>query len=112
MALNCYLARLSQHYFRLPLPDYGQDAYLFHWHTAISDWYAQDSSQLDYRQVAKDSGIDAVLEIGLGTYRICEAQLSLQVLVRLIDHHDNRCHEGRASPCQGMPGDCSSRKTA
>ncbi|MCD2453237.1 hypothetical protein GO003_022915 [Methylicorpusculum oleiharenae] len=83
-------ARLSQHYFRLPVPGYGHDAYLFHWHTAVSDWYAQDSSQLDYRQVANDSGIDAVLEIGLGTYRIFEGQVSLQVLVRLIDPHDNR----------------------
>jgi len=41
-------------------------------------------SSVDYRQLGQDH-VDAVLEVGIETYRIFDAQTSLQVLIKLID---------------------------
>lgn len=70
----------STEYYRLPIED--RNAYLGHWHTAVNQWYQQKSSSLDYRGVAP---ADAVLEVGIGTYKIFAGQTSLRVLIKLID---------------------------
>ncbi|MDO9422945.1 MAG: hypothetical protein Q7T40_01970 [Methylobacter sp.] len=75
---------LNRYYYRLPMADAARNAQLAHWHDAISEWYGQNATAVDYQRYA---GIDAVLELGLGNYRIFEGQTSLQVLMKLIDPH-------------------------
>jgi len=72
------------HYYRLPIPPRDRTGDLAEWHGAIRQWYNQDVSPIDYRSYGPER-IDAVLEVGLGTYRIFETQMPLQVLVKLID---------------------------
>lgn len=72
------------HYYRLPISPRERTANLAHWHGAIREWYKRDTSAVDYRSYQAER-IDAVLEIGLGTYRIFEAQAPLQLLVKLIN---------------------------
>ncbi len=74
----------SGHYYPLPLAPNERTANLAFWRGAIRDWYNQDTSPVDYR-LHGPGRIDAVLEVGIGTYRIFEAQAPLQVLVKLID---------------------------
>jgi hypothetical protein len=74
----------SGYYYRLPLAPRDRSANLANWHGAIRQWYNQDTSPVDYRAHGPER-IDAVLEVGIGTYRIFEAQAPLQVLVKLID---------------------------
>lgn len=75
-------ARLSHDYSCLPMADTDRNAALSHWHDATLTWYGQNTATADYRPYA---GIDAVLELGLGSYRIFAGQMSLQVLMKLID---------------------------
>lgn len=77
-------ALVSSQYLRLPMTDADRNAQLSHWHDAGLQWYGRNVSAADYQQV---DGIDAVLELGLGGYRIFEGQTSLQVLMKLIDAH-------------------------
>ena len=77
-------AVMSKHFRRLPIAGENRTANLGHWHGAVRDWYAQDQSTVDYRQPGIGP-VDAVLEIGVGSYRIFEGQTSLQVLLKLID---------------------------
>ncbi|MGX2039023.1 hypothetical protein ACWJKU_02655 [Methylocaldum sp. MU1018] len=72
------------HYYRLPMSLRDRTANLAHWHGAIRQWYNQDTSPIDYRSHGAER-VDAVLEVGIGTYRIFEAQAPLQVLVKLVD---------------------------
>jgi hypothetical protein len=74
----------AKHYYPLPLASGDRTANLALWHGAIRDWYGQDTSPVDYRLHGPER-IDAVLEVGVGTYRIFENQAPLQVLVKLID---------------------------
>jgi hypothetical protein len=77
-------AVVGGHYYPLPLSPRERTANLAHWHGAIREWYNRDTSAVDYRSYQPER-IDAVLEIGLGTYRIFEAQAPLQVLIKLIN---------------------------
>jgi hypothetical protein len=77
-------AILSKHYYRLPIAGGDRNANLGDWHKAIERWYKQSISSADYRQPGMEH-IDAVLEVGIGNYRIFDAQTSLQVLIKLID---------------------------
>ncbi|WP_432746330.1 hypothetical protein ABXJ76_09435 [Methylobacter sp. G7] len=81
---NNIKAILSRDYYRLPMADADRNAQLAHWHDAISEWYNQGTSTIDYRQLGQEH-VDAVLEVGIDTYRIFDAQTSLQVLIKLID---------------------------
>lgn len=77
-------AMLSRHYYHLPIASEDRNANLGNWRDAIEQWYNQNMSSIDYRQPGLEQ-VDAVLEVGIGTYRIFEAQTSLQVLIKLID---------------------------
>lgn len=78
---------LSRYYCSLPLDDADRNAHLSHWHDATLAWYGQNTATADYQSYA---GIDAVLELGLGSYRIFAGQTSLQVLMKLIDPHSGQ----------------------
>jgi len=88
-ALQLNAARIkatpSNQYYRLRMED--RDAYLGHWHAAVEQWYGQDSSPVDYRAMGP---VDAVLELGIGTYKIFAQQTALQVLIKLIDPNTGR----------------------
>jgi hypothetical protein len=56
------------------------------WHRAIGAWYEQNYSAMEYKQPDWHQ-FDAILEVGIGSYRILENQTSLQVLVKLVDPH-------------------------
>jgi len=77
-------AVLSKHYYRLPIASGDRNANLGNWHDAIGQWYNQSMSSVDYRQPGLEH-VDAVLEVGIESYRIFDAQTSLQVLIKLID---------------------------
>ncbi|MFA6162251.1 MAG: hypothetical protein WC685_02360 [Methylobacter sp.] len=77
-------AMLSKQYYRLPIASGDRNANLGNWHDAIEQWYDQNMSSVDYRQPELEQ-VDAILEVGIGTYRIFDAQTSLQVLLKLID---------------------------
>lgn len=77
-------AVISDHYYPLPIEEKDRDATPANWHNAIGQWYNQDISSVDYRRLAPEH-VDAVLEVGIGNYRIFDAQTSLQVLVKLVD---------------------------
>ncbi len=77
-------AVISEHYHPLPIADKDRNATPANWNDAIGQRYNQDTSSIDYRQLGPEY-IDAVLEVGIGNYRIFDAQTSLQVLVKLID---------------------------
>ncbi|HYE35158.1 hypothetical protein [Methylocaldum sp.] len=74
----------AEHYYRLPIAPRNRTANLAYWHGAIRQWYNADTSPVDYRSHGSER-VDAVLEVGIGTYKIFESQTPLQVLVKLID---------------------------
>jgi hypothetical protein len=77
-------ASLSDEYFYLPMDDADRNAQLSHWHDATLAWYEQNTATANYQSYA---GIDAVLQLGLDSYRIFAGQMSLQVLMKLVDPH-------------------------
>lgn len=77
-------AILSRHYYRLPIATGDRNANLDNWRSAVEQWYDQNISSVDYRQHDLEQ-VDAVLEVGIQTYSIFNAQTSLQVLLKLID---------------------------
>lgn len=77
-------AILSEHYYRLPIASGDRNANLGNWSEAIRQWYNQTLSSINYRQSGLEH-IDAVLEVGIESYRIFDAQTSLRVLIKLID---------------------------
>ena len=77
-------AALSDNYHRLPIASGNRDANLGNWRNAIEQWYNQSMASVDYRQPDLEH-VDAVLEVGIETYRIFDVQTSLQVLIKLID---------------------------
>lgn len=70
---------LSREYYQLPT---AGDASLQHWHQAIQSWYSQNFTPVDYASMGR---YDAVIEVGIGRYRIFEGQTSLQLMIKLID---------------------------
>jgi hypothetical protein len=79
-----FKAMLSKDYYRLPIATGDRNANPGNWHNAIGQWYNQSMSSVDYRQPGPEH-VDAVLEVGIDSYRIFDAQASLQVLIKLID---------------------------
>jgi len=77
-------AMLSKHYYHLPIASGDRNANLSNWRNAVEQWYEQNVSSVDYRQHGLEH-VDAVLEVGIQTYNIFNAQTSLQVLVKLVD---------------------------
>ncbi|EGW23274.1 hypothetical protein Mettu_2123 [Methylobacter tundripaludum SV96] len=77
-------AILSKHYYHLPMASGDRNANLDNWRSAIEQWYNLNISSVDYRRHGLEQ-VDAVLEVGIQTYRIFNAQTSLQVLIKLID---------------------------
>lgn len=69
---------------RLPLADDERGADIVRWHDAVERWYEQTETGSGSNQTTADSA-DAILEVGIGQYRIFSGQLSLQVLLKLID---------------------------
>lgn len=88
-------AILSKHYYHLPIASGDRNANLGNWRSAVEQWYDQNMSSVDYRQYDLEH-VDAVLEVGIQTYSIFNAQTSLQVLIKLIDP-DTRQVIGRIS---------------
>jgi len=82
LAENNIKAVLSHDYYHLPMADADRNAQLNHWRDALVEWYGQDVTSANYQHY---TGIDAVLELGFGNYRIFEGQTSVQVLMKLID---------------------------
>jgi hypothetical protein len=66
---------------RLPIAASERTAYIGHWQEAVDRWYEQNAAT----SIEGTKTADAVLEIGIGRYRIFEGQTSLQVLIKLID---------------------------
>lgn len=70
----------------LPIAASERNANVGHWRYAVARWYDQKAPAAIYRA----DTADAVLEVGIGQYRIFEGQTSLQVLVKLIDAHSGQ----------------------
>jgi len=77
---------LSPRTARLPIAAGERNANVGHWRDAVARWYAQNAPA----SVDRTDAADAVLEIGIGQYRIFEGQTSLQVLIKLIDSHSGQ----------------------
>ena len=72
---------LSPQIARLPIAADDRNANVGHWRDAVARWYAQNAPA----SIGRAEGADAVLEVGIGQYRIFEGQTSLQVLIKLVD---------------------------
>jgi hypothetical protein len=66
---------------RLPMAAGKRNANIGNWRNAIDRWYEQNTGV----SIGRTEAVDAVLEVGLGQYRIFEGQTSLQVLIKLVD---------------------------
>jgi hypothetical protein len=82
---NRVKAVMSEHYYPLPMAKEDRNANLGNWHDAIEQWYGQNKSAVDYRQSQPKNGVDAIVEVGIGRYRIFDAQTSLMVMIKVID---------------------------
>lgn len=69
---------------RLPLTQGERDADVVRWHDAVEQWYERDKCGGDAGRLAADS-VDAILEVGIGQYKIYAGQLSIQLFIKLID---------------------------
>lgn len=87
LAADGIASALNPGYMPLALTITERNAGLQHWHQAIRNWYAQQQTAVDY---GRSGQFDAILEVGVGGYRIFEAQTSLQVLLKLIDPASDR----------------------
>ena len=67
----------------LPLAMNERSADLVKWRGAVERWYGLNTAAADYRKWNIEP-VDAVLEIGIGQYKIFEGQTSLQLLIKLI----------------------------
>ncbi|WP_404356624.1 hypothetical protein [Methylotuvimicrobium sp. KM1] len=89
LTLNNIESQLSHHYYRLPKSSstrFSSDP--ADWRKSVAQWYERPQSSIDYRSMKDSAGFDAVLEIGIGHYRIFEGQTALQILMRLVDPID------------------------
>lgn len=73
---------LYRDYYPLPMTNAERDAHLHHWRNAIMQWYGQERTPVDY---GRQGQFDAVLELGIGRYRIFEGQTALEIMMKLID---------------------------
>lgn len=63
-----------------------RDAELSHWRDAIDTWYQAESAKLE----PQDVKADAVLQLGIRRYKVFAGQMSLQLLIKLIDSSSGR----------------------
>lgn len=82
LAQSPFKSAVSDHYCHLALGKSGSSS-LTAWHSAIKDWYEAEISSVDYQSLTPGS-VDAVVEIGIGNYRMLDTQGSLQVFMKLI----------------------------
>lgn len=80
LAVENRKSELSRDYYHLPWAE--GSASLPRWHEAIQAWYGLDWTPVNY---VERGDYDAILEVGIGAYRIFEGQTSLQLMVKLID---------------------------
>ncbi|WP_150047223.1 hypothetical protein [Methylomonas rhizoryzae] len=71
----------------LPIVKSERNAQLQHWRRAVENWYAQADTDSRYSEL---HGYDAVVEIGVNRYRIFAGQVSLQVMLKLINPKTGR----------------------
>lgn len=57
-----------------------------HWLEAVRQWYGGGPPTA----VSRPDSADAVLEIGIGSYRLVHGRLTLQVLLKLVDAHNGQ----------------------
>lgn len=88
LTFNNIKSQLSHHYYRLPSSTARLGSNPADWRKSVAQWYEQTQSSIDYRSMKDAAGFDAVLEIGIGHYRIFEGQTALQILMRLVDPVD------------------------
>lgn len=82
LAAESYRGAISPEFYRLPLPDNRGGSGLQAWWDATRAWYALERTVTDYHLAGR---FDAVLELGISGYRVFEDQVSLQLLLKLID---------------------------
>jgi hypothetical protein len=68
----------------LPINREQRQTQLGHWHNAVTQWYDEPVSSFNYAAMTS-TPVDAVVEVGLGEYRIFEGQVHLTVLMKVID---------------------------
>jgi hypothetical protein len=71
-------------YAELPITDRSVDEWLENWMSAVRRWYNAEKSPLDCEQLG-GSGVDAILEVGVGNYEYFNNELIMSVFVRIID---------------------------
>lgn len=71
---------------RLPMKAVERDANLTRWRGSIERWYETDMP----RHAVYPEYVDAVIELGIGQYRIFAGQISLQVLIKVVDPESGR----------------------
>ena len=74
----------DRHILRLPLAMNERSVDLVRWCAAVEQWYGLNTASVNYQRLDTEP-VDAVLEIGIGKYKIFEGQTSLQILIKLID---------------------------
>lgn len=71
---------------RLPMKAVERDANLTRWRDSVEHWY---ETEIDGRSVYPEN-VDAVVELGIGQYRIFAGQITLQILIKLVDPESGR----------------------
>ncbi len=71
-------------YRHLPLNSDQRKAHLSHWRDAVEQWYAEETSPVKYAALISEP-VDAVIELAISDFRIFEGQVSVQVLMKMID---------------------------
>ncbi|PKM35008.1 MAG: hypothetical protein CVV06_18580 [Gammaproteobacteria bacterium HGW-Gammaproteobacteria-10] len=108
LTFNNIKSQLSSHYYRLPSATtrLGNDP--ADWRKSVAQWYEQTQSSIDYRSLKDSAGFDAVLEIGIGHYRIFEGQTALQILIRLVDPADGTVYARTSAETYTVSGSSQS----
>ncbi len=85
LTFNNIKPQLSSHYYRLASSTTLPSSDPVDWRRADNAWNEQTQSSVDYRSIKGSTDFDAVLEIGIGHYRIFEGQTALEILMRFVD---------------------------
>ncbi|CCE24720.1 hypothetical protein [Methylotuvimicrobium alcaliphilum] len=108
LTFNNIKSQLSSHYYRLPSPTARFSSDPADWRKSVAQWYEQTQSSIDYRSLKESAGFDAVLEIGIGHYRIFEGQTALQILMRLVDPADGTVYARTSAETYTVSGSSQS----
>lgn len=82
LVTDTYRGVVSPEFHRLPLVEIWDGSGLRAWWDATRAWYALERAATDYRSAGR---FDAVLELGISGYRVLKDQVSLRLLLKLID---------------------------